>query len=127
MKEKPPRLRHLRRESSILMNSIHTYPWRNRANREHAAWTLAYSGNWERAYNRLKKTNNFPEFTSRVCPALCENACTCGLNGDAVATRENEYAIIENAYEKRKYSKCFDAPESGVNPNFYPITNPWFI
>ena len=61
---------------------------------------LAYSGNWERAYNRLKKTNNFPEFTSRVCPALCENACTCGLNGDAVATRENEYAIIENAYEK---------------------------
>ena len=61
---------------------------------------LAYSGNWERAYNRLKKTNNFPEFTSRVCPALCENACTCGLNGDAVATKENEYAIIENAYEK---------------------------
>ena len=57
-----------------------------------------YTGNWERAYNRLKKTNNFPEFTSRVCPALCENACTCGLNGDAVATKENEYAIIENAY-----------------------------
>lgn len=61
---------------------------------------LVYSGNWERAYNRLKKTNNFPEFTSRVCPALCENACTCGLNGDAVATKENEYAIIEEAYEK---------------------------
>ena len=61
---------------------------------------LVYTGNWERAYNRLKKTNNFPEFTSRVCPALCENACTCGLNGDAVATKENEYAIIENAYEK---------------------------
>lgn len=61
---------------------------------------LVYSGNWESAYNRLKKTNNFPEFTSRVCPALCENACTCGLNGDAVATKENEYAIIENAYEK---------------------------
>jgi glutamate synthase (NADPH/NADH) small chain len=59
---------------------------------------LVYTGNWERAYNRLKKTNNFPEFTSRVCPALCENACTCGLNGDAVATKENEYAIIENAY-----------------------------
>ena len=35
-----------------------------------------------------------------MCPALCENACTCGLNGDAVATKENEYAIIENAYEK---------------------------
>ena len=59
---------------------------------------LVCMGNWERAYNRLKKTNNFPEFTSRVCPALCENACTCGLNGEAVATKENEYAIIENAY-----------------------------
>lgn len=59
---------------------------------------LVYTGNWKQAYNRLKKTNNFPEFTSRVCPALCENACTCGLNGDPVATKENEYAIIENAY-----------------------------
>ena len=61
---------------------------------------LVYTGNWEQAYNRLKKTNNFPEFTSRVCPALCEAACTCGLNGDPVATKENEYAIIENAYEQ---------------------------
>lgn len=61
---------------------------------------LVYTGNWEQAYNRLKKTNNFPEFTSRVCPALCEAACTCGLNGDPVATKENEYAIIENAYDK---------------------------
>lgn len=60
---------------------------------------LVYTGNWERAYDRLKKTNNFPEFTSRVCPALCEHACTCGLYGDAVATKENEYAIIENAYK----------------------------
>ena len=54
----------------------------------------------DRAYNRLKKTNNFPEFTSRVCPALCEAACTCGLNGDPVSTKENEYAIIENAYSE---------------------------
>lgn len=61
---------------------------------------LVYTGNWKQAYNRLKKTNNFPEFTSHVCPALCENACTCGLYGDPVATKENEYAIIENAYEK---------------------------
>lgn len=61
---------------------------------------LVYTGNWEQAYERLKKTNNFPEFTSRVCPALCEAACTCGLNGDPVATKENEYAIIENAYDK---------------------------
>ena len=61
---------------------------------------LVYVGNWEQAYRRLKKTNSFPEFTSRVCPALCEAACTCGLNGEPVATRENEYAIIEYAYEQ---------------------------
>ncbi|MCH5280032.1 MAG: glutamate synthase subunit beta [Lachnospiraceae bacterium] len=61
---------------------------------------LVYTGNWNQAYNRLKKTNNFPEFTSRVCPALCEAACTCGLNGDPVATKENEHAIIEKAYEE---------------------------
>ena len=60
---------------------------------------LIYNGNWEEAYYRLAKTNNFPEFTSRVCPALCENACTCGLNQDPVASKSNEYAIIENAYE----------------------------
>ena len=40
---------------------------------------LVYLGNYEQAYRRLTKTNCFPEFTSRVCPALCENACTCGL------------------------------------------------
>jgi glutamate synthase (NADPH/NADH) small chain len=61
---------------------------------------LVYTGNWEQAYNRLAKTNNFPEFTSRVCPALCEAACTCGHYGDAVAVKENEYGIIENAYAK---------------------------
>ena len=60
---------------------------------------LIYNGNWEEAYYRLAKTNNFPEFTSRVCPALCENACTCGLNQDPVASKSNEYTIIENAYE----------------------------
>ena len=60
---------------------------------------LVYTGNWEQAYQRLKKTNNFPEFTSRVCPALCEAACTCGLHGDPVSAKENEYGIIEHAYK----------------------------
>lgn len=60
---------------------------------------LVYTGNLEQAFNRLMKTNNFPEFTARVCPALCEAACTCGLNGDPVSVKENEYSIIENAYE----------------------------
>ena len=61
---------------------------------------LVYTGNWEQAYNRLKKTNNFPEFTARVCPALCEAACTCGNYGDAVSVKENEFGIIEHAYEQ---------------------------
>lgn len=59
---------------------------------------LVYHGNWEQAYLRLHKTSNFPEFTCRVCPGLCEKACTCGLNGSPVTTRENERAIIEYAY-----------------------------
>ena len=59
---------------------------------------LVYRGNWEQAYHRLKKTNNFPEFTSRVCPALCEAACTCGNYGESVTTKENEHGIIEYAY-----------------------------
>ncbi|WP_294409482.1 glutamate synthase subunit beta [uncultured Ruminococcus sp.] len=61
---------------------------------------LIYQGCWEQAYNRLRLTNNFPEFTSRVCPALCEKACTCGANGNAVTVRANEYGIVENAYEQ---------------------------
>ena len=59
---------------------------------------LVYTGNWKQAYNRLKRTNSFPEFTSRVCPAPCEAACTCGLNGDPVSIKENEFAVIEKAY-----------------------------
>ena len=49
---------------------------------------LVYHGNWRQAYNRLKKTSSFPEFTSRVCPALCEAACTCGLNGQPTSVRK---------------------------------------
>lgn len=60
---------------------------------------LIYHGNWEEAFERLKKTNNFPEFTSRVCPAPCEAACTCNLNGSPVSNKENERSIIEAAYE----------------------------
>ena len=61
---------------------------------------LVYRGKWKQAYDRLAKTHSFPEFTSRVCPALCEAACTCNINGDPVATKENERAIIEKAWEE---------------------------
>ena len=59
---------------------------------------LVYRGRMEEAYRRLSMTHSFPEFTSRVCPALCEAACTCGLHDAPVTTKENEKAVIEYAY-----------------------------
>ena len=59
---------------------------------------LVYHGSVRHALERLLKTNNFPEFTGRVCPALCEAACTCGLHGDPVTVRDNELGIIEDAW-----------------------------
>ena len=61
---------------------------------------LVYQGQWDLAVKRLIATNRYPEFTSRVCPALCEAACTCGMTtGDAVTVKENERAIVEYGYE----------------------------
>ena len=60
---------------------------------------LVYEGNWELAYERLAVTHSFPEFTSRVCPALCEAACTCQVYDKPVATKANERAIIDYAFE----------------------------
>lgn len=58
-----------------------------------------YKGEWETAYKILKKTNDFPEFTGRICPALCEKACVLYLStGEAVTNRENECAIAERAF-----------------------------
>ena len=67
---------------------------------------LIYHNNYKQALARLLKTNNFPEFTARVCPALCEAACTCGLNGEPVTVKENEYGIIEDAYAKGLIKPC---------------------
>lgn len=59
-----------------------------------------YNSNWQEALSRLTKTNNFPEFTGRVCPALCEAACTCGMLGDSVTVNNNELAIIEMGFRQ---------------------------
>ncbi len=61
---------------------------------------LVYRGLWKEALGRLLKTNNFPEFTGRVCPALCEGACTAGLVTEPVTTKNIERAIIDKAYEE---------------------------
>lgn len=60
---------------------------------------LVFRGSLKLAYERLSMSHPFPEFTSRVCPALCEAACTCNLHCAAVTTKENERTIIEYAYE----------------------------
>ena len=61
---------------------------------------LIYRGKDEEAFHRLRKTNNFPEFTGRVCPAPCETACVLGVTSPAVTIKDNEAWIIDNAYEK---------------------------
>ena len=58
-----------------------------------------YADNMPHALSRLLKTNPFPEFTGRVCPAPCENACVCALHGEAVTIRDNELSVIEAAWE----------------------------
>ena len=74
---------------------------------------LVYTGNLKQAYLRLSKTHSFPEFTCRVCPALCEAACTCNLNGDPVSTKENEKAIIETAYQEGWVQPVIPSVRSG--------------
>lgn len=63
---------------------------------------LLYRGKYELAYERLRTTNNFPEFTGRVCPALCEGSCMAGLHGDPVTIRNNECHIIDRMFEEGK-------------------------
>ena len=62
---------------------------------------MIFSGNRSHALSRLLKSNNFPEFTGRVCPAPCEHACICGIYGDAVTIRDNELCIIEDAFASK--------------------------
>lgn len=61
---------------------------------------MLYQGQWEKAVNQLHQTNNFPEFTGRVCPALCEPSCVLALENAPVTIRENELAVIEKAFKE---------------------------
>ncbi|MDP3337575.1 MAG: glutamate synthase subunit beta, partial [Rhodoferax sp.] len=60
---------------------------------------LVYQGDWKEAIEVLHSTNNFPEFTGRICPAPCEAACTLNVNDDAVGIKSIEHAIIDRAWE----------------------------
>lgn len=61
---------------------------------------LVYRGLWREAYQRLAKTNNFPEFTGLVCPALCEASCNLSINDSAVSIKSIEYAIVDKAFQE---------------------------
>jgi glutamate synthase (NADPH) small chain len=61
---------------------------------------LIYRGLWQEALKRLHKTNNFPEFTGRVCPAPCEGSCTLGLTNPPVTIKHIEYSIIERGWDE---------------------------
>lgn len=76
---------------------------------------LVYQGQWREAMDRLSKTNNFPEFTGRVCPAPCEGACVAGVIDSPVTIKNIEYSIVDKAFEegwispripKVRYSLC---------------------
>ena len=59
---------------------------------------LIYKGKWDEALDSLQSTNNFPEFTGRVCPAPCEKSCVLALSDSPVTIRENEAAVAEHAF-----------------------------
>ena len=67
-------------------------------NRQGEWQDLAYRGRWEEAYLSLSATDDFPEFTGRVCPALCEKSCVLKLHDAPVTIRENEASIVERAF-----------------------------
>ena len=60
---------------------------------------LVYQSDWKSAFTVLSSTNNFPEFTGRICPAPCEAACVLNVNDDAVGIKSIEHAIIDKAWE----------------------------
>ena len=61
---------------------------------------LVYRDDWKGAIERLHATNNFPEFTGRLCPAPCESSCVLGINQPAVTIKQSELAIIDTAWER---------------------------
>lgn len=74
---------------------------------------LIYRNKSDEALKRLLMTNNFPEFTSRICPALCEKACTCGIDSKPVTVRDNEYHVIENGFNSGLMNPQIPAYRSG--------------
>jgi glutamate synthase (NADPH/NADH) small chain len=75
---------------------------------------LVYQGNWDEAFLNLQSTNNFPEFTGRICPAPCEPACCTVLVNSAVTIKQIELSIIENAFRKRLVKAKKPKPRNNI-------------
>jgi len=76
---------------------------------------LVYKNEWQEALERLEKTNNFPEFTGRVCPAPCEGSCVLGLNNPAVTIKNIELAIVDKGFEEGWIKPRVIGSRSGKN------------
>lgn len=74
---------------------------------------LVYRGLWQEALDRLHKTNNFPEFTGRVCPAPCEGSCVLGITNPPVTIKNIEYSIIEKGWEEGWITPTFPSKRTG--------------
>ncbi len=74
---------------------------------------LIFKGQWAKAVEILESSNNFPEFTGRVCPALCEAACCVGINDDPVTIRQNEIALIEWGFNEGVIKPFIPAAKTG--------------
>lgn len=74
---------------------------------------LVFKERWQEAFNKLSATNNFPEFTGRICPAPCEAACVLGINDDPVTIEQIEKEIIEHAFEAGWVSPTIPAQRTG--------------
>jgi glutamate synthase (NADPH) small chain len=74
---------------------------------------LLFKGEWKAAYERLIATNNFPEITGRICPALCEHSCVLNIGQEPVTIRENEVAIAERAFNEGYVKPCVPLKRTG--------------
>ncbi len=82
-------------------------------NRQPEWQDLIYKGKWRAAYENLQETDDFPEFTGRVCPALCEKGCVLNQIGEPLTIRENEVSIIEKAFAQGYVKPIIAEKKSG--------------
>ena len=76
---------------------------------------LVYRGRWQEALARLFATNNFPEFTGRICPAPCEGSCVLGINSDPVTIKQVEVTIIDQAFREGWVKPQIPSVRTGKN------------